>query len=400
MKIFISYASEKRNEAEKLALALRNSGHKVFFDREALSPGETYDDKIRRSIQRSDLFIFLVSPTSVKDGRYALTELKFAREKWTRSSGNVLPVVIEPTDIDHIPNYLKSVSLLEPSGHFVPEVQAQVERIRLTRHKRRILWNYMPLTILAVAIPALAYSDVIPGGKAFIRKYIYQDAARNVLETRILENLKDDNFCATAREAALRLTTQYPDYAKAFRHLGTAHYCLREFDQAKKAFQKAADLAPDNINYKYGLAANTALSGDPLGANKIYKVIVAHHEKIGVPYGPAIYSIALNDAAAGRFQQASTEFRKLLWDPVYGERANFGYRLCRITFVEQDELKPLARDIATLVAGNRDLQLVVSGRVPAGRKGAEFIPFLWAIERLGERRETLLQALSKAKKTQ
>jgi len=46
------------------------------------------------------------------------------------------------------------------------------------------------------------------------------------------------------------------------------------------------------------------------------------------------------------------------------------------------------------------LQLVVSGRVPAGRKGAEFIPFLWAIERLGERRETLLQALSKAKKTQ
>ena len=39
MRIFPSYASEHHAVAEEVALALRNEGHIVFFDRDDLPPG-------------------------------------------------------------------------------------------------------------------------------------------------------------------------------------------------------------------------------------------------------------------------------------------------------------------------------------------------------------------------
>jgi hypothetical protein len=42
MKIFLSYAAEDRARAEEIALALRNDGHEVFFDRSRRSGGENY----------------------------------------------------------------------------------------------------------------------------------------------------------------------------------------------------------------------------------------------------------------------------------------------------------------------------------------------------------------------
>jgi len=38
MNIFLSYASEDRDTAQAVALALRAQGHDVFFDREDLAP--------------------------------------------------------------------------------------------------------------------------------------------------------------------------------------------------------------------------------------------------------------------------------------------------------------------------------------------------------------------------
>ena len=60
MRAFISYASEQRDIAERLALGLRNEGNRAFFDRDALPAGGSFDDRIRRAIQRSHLFVFLI----------------------------------------------------------------------------------------------------------------------------------------------------------------------------------------------------------------------------------------------------------------------------------------------------------------------------------------------------
>ena len=84
MKIFLSFASQDRSIAEEIQLALLGAGHEVFFDQANLSPGSDYNSRIRESIEQSDVFVFLVSPNSVGEGRYAHTELKLAKAKWKK----------------------------------------------------------------------------------------------------------------------------------------------------------------------------------------------------------------------------------------------------------------------------------------------------------------------------
>src|SRR5215510_5682057 len=117
MQIFLSYASEDREIADLIHLALLGGGHKVFFDRESLPPGGDYHARIRNAVEHSDLFLFLISPNSVAQGSYALTELKYARARWPHPKGRVLPVRLRAVSWETIPGYLKAVTVLEPEGN-------------------------------------------------------------------------------------------------------------------------------------------------------------------------------------------------------------------------------------------------------------------------------------------
>jgi hypothetical protein len=396
MKIFISYASEHFADADQLASSLRNERHVVFVDRERLHPGSAYDNEIRRSIVSSDLFIFLVSPESVQEGRYTLTELSFARERWKKTHDNILPVMIAPTPILALPGFLRSVSVLTPAGKFIPEVLAQVRRIAAGRRKRHLLGIYAPSLAGVIAIAYLTFSNVIPGGKEFIRQYIYRDVSRSVLESHILENLKDDNFCETAAINAQRLVEQYPDYARGYRHLGVAYYCLRKFDLAVTAFENALKIEPASIDYKYGLAANLALSGSLEKANALYAEVIAHYQKSGTHYSAAAYSVALNTAAARHYEEALTLFRKLQWDPSYGDRIRVGALLCQIALADEEAVKSLVSELVSAASVSPALTMVIRGVVPPGRAGTEFIPLVWIVEGLGKRKDYLNAAITKS----
>jgi hypothetical protein len=181
MKIFLSYATADRQKAEEIALALQARGHDVFFDREDLSGGEDYNTVIRREIAAADAFIFLASPASTRAGGYALTELRFARERWEHPVGHVLPVLLEPTPLDDVPAYLRSVTLLEPQGNVAAEIAGHIERARSRTVRRRIL-----ITGLALAVVAGATAVTLLGGRdrdsgfrslveedAFVARYVY-----------------------------------------------------------------------------------------------------------------------------------------------------------------------------------------------------------------------------------
>lgn len=128
MIVFLSYASEQRDAAEQVNFALAGSGHEVFFDRESLPAGDDYHRRIRQAVEDSDAFVFLISPASVAEGCYALTEMKFARQKWPDPRHRVLPVMIEKTAYARLPNYLKAVTVLEPEGNVPAEVAAEIDR--------------------------------------------------------------------------------------------------------------------------------------------------------------------------------------------------------------------------------------------------------------------------------
>jgi len=127
LQIFLSYASEDKNIAEPIAFSLRARGHNVFFDRDDLPPGGEYDMRIESAIERSALFVFLISPSSIAKGKFTLTELEFARRKWRNADGHILPVMAKPVPLDEVPNLLKSVTVLEPQGNMAAEVAAAVD---------------------------------------------------------------------------------------------------------------------------------------------------------------------------------------------------------------------------------------------------------------------------------
>ncbi len=131
LKIFLSYASDHRPTAEDLCCRLQALGHEVFFDREDLPAGRSFDDYIRNAIEESDLFVFLISPESVEDGRYTRTELKLASRKWPTPGWHVLPVELVATPIEEVPAYLRSLTVMQAEGNLVAEVVIEVEdRVR------------------------------------------------------------------------------------------------------------------------------------------------------------------------------------------------------------------------------------------------------------------------------
>jgi hypothetical protein len=130
MKIFLSHASQDKSTAASIAFSLRGRGYKVFLDRDDLPAGESYDGRIGDAVKDSDIFIFLISPDSVAQGRFTLTELTFARRKWNTPNGRVLPVMARKTPLEQVPEYLTAVTILEPLGNITAETSAAIDDMR------------------------------------------------------------------------------------------------------------------------------------------------------------------------------------------------------------------------------------------------------------------------------
>ncbi|HEX5767233.1 MAG TPA: toll/interleukin-1 receptor domain-containing protein, partial [Burkholderiales bacterium] len=154
--IFLSYASSLDETAARIELSLKGEGYAVFRDRSALPPGESFDARIRAAIEESELFVFLISPDSVTPGRYTLTELKFAEQKWAHPAGRVLPVLAEATPHEAIPAFLRAVSILKPRGNLVAEVAAEVARLTAPWWRRMLEPRRL--------VPALVAALLVAGG--------------------------------------------------------------------------------------------------------------------------------------------------------------------------------------------------------------------------------------------
>ena len=152
MKIFLSYASQDRNIAWAINRALLNQGHDVFFDREDLPPGEEFHIRIRRAIERSDLFVCLLSEQAIDPGSYTLTELDIAEKVLARTHGRLLPVLLRGIPFARLPEFAKSVTVLETQGDITAAVADAAYRIGVERrrmHMRKAAFG-------AVAIAAAA----------------------------------------------------------------------------------------------------------------------------------------------------------------------------------------------------------------------------------------------------
>lgn len=173
MKIFLSYASQDREQAKAIHFALAHQGHKVFFDRADLPAGDEYHNRIRAAIERAYLFLILVSPNAVDAGSYTLTELAIAEKCGTI----LLPVMLQKPASARLPAAIASVTYLETDGNLAAAVAAEVHRIARER-RRRLLKISVATAVLVAVCGALAFYAI---GRRTRTEFAGRDGAPAVL---------------------------------------------------------------------------------------------------------------------------------------------------------------------------------------------------------------------------
>jgi len=99
--VFLSYASQDAEAAQRICDALRAAGIEVWFDRNELGGGDAWDQKIRRQIRECTLFVPILSRTTqARREAYFRLEWKLADERthlMAKGTPFLLPITIDET---------------------------------------------------------------------------------------------------------------------------------------------------------------------------------------------------------------------------------------------------------------------------------------------------------------
>jgi TolB-like protein/cytochrome c-type biogenesis protein CcmH/NrfG len=132
--VFLSYASQDAEAAQRICDALRAGGIEVFLDQSELRGGDAWDQKIRRQIKTCALFLPLISKHSHDRAEgYFRLEWKLAVDRSHLIAADkafLVPVVIDDTrdDEERVPDRFREVQWTRlPAGETPP---AFVERLR------------------------------------------------------------------------------------------------------------------------------------------------------------------------------------------------------------------------------------------------------------------------------
>jgi len=152
--IFLSYASQDAEAAQKICEALRAAGIEVFFDQSELRGGDAWDQKIRSEIHDCALFIPVISAnTALRHEGYFRLEWDIADQRThmiARSRVFVVPVCLDATTevAADVPESFRRVQWTRLSGGEASP--AFVERI-----KRLLSPGLTSLSAVSSAAPAI-----------------------------------------------------------------------------------------------------------------------------------------------------------------------------------------------------------------------------------------------------
>jgi adenylate cyclase len=134
--VFLSYASQDAEAAQRLCNALRVAGIEVWFDRTELRGGDAWDQKIRQQIRDSMLFLPIISKsTQARTEGYFRLEWRLAEQRthlMGRSRAFLVPICVDATperDAD-VPDSFSTVQWTRlPDGEPTPNFVARVEKL-------------------------------------------------------------------------------------------------------------------------------------------------------------------------------------------------------------------------------------------------------------------------------
>ena len=119
LKIFISYASGDRGQAQKLHAHLIAHGANPWLDTENLLPGQDWKMEISRALDETDLILLCISKKSVNKEGYVQKEMRLALDRALEiPPGEVflIPARFEECDLPYSLRDFQWVDLYTESG--------------------------------------------------------------------------------------------------------------------------------------------------------------------------------------------------------------------------------------------------------------------------------------------
>ncbi len=96
-RVFLSYSSKDRETVSAIATAYEAAGVQHFFDRTSLKSGEEWSPRLRKEIDRADLF-HLCWSKSASESEWVVTEAEHALTRRRRSNGKNPDITVQMLD--------------------------------------------------------------------------------------------------------------------------------------------------------------------------------------------------------------------------------------------------------------------------------------------------------------
>jgi WD40 repeat protein len=96
--VFVSYSRRDSDFVRRLAESASERGKEVWLDTEGIADGEVFPEAIKRAIEGSDAFVFVITPSSVESA-YCENEVEYARDLQKR----IVPVLRDPVPDPELP---------------------------------------------------------------------------------------------------------------------------------------------------------------------------------------------------------------------------------------------------------------------------------------------------------
>jgi tetratricopeptide (TPR) repeat protein len=167
-RIFLSYARDDRDRAERIARSLEDGGHEVWWDRR-IAAGDSFSSQIDSELAAAELVVVLWSSHSIRSD-WVRDEAAAGRD-----SGRLVPVLIDRVDPPLGFRQYQSLSLVGRSAGYSPLLDAiagklgKAPRPAEKELARKRLSRPLVLTVAIVAILGLLASAwwlIRPGGAA------------------------------------------------------------------------------------------------------------------------------------------------------------------------------------------------------------------------------------------
>jgi WD40 repeat protein len=124
--VFVSYSRRDSEFVRRLADSLVELGKDVWLDTEGIADGEVFPEAIKRAIEQSDAFVFVITPASVASS-YCEHEVEYAREMQKR----IVPVLRDPVEDAALPVELRDRNWVPftDEAQFAPSLERLVRAL-------------------------------------------------------------------------------------------------------------------------------------------------------------------------------------------------------------------------------------------------------------------------------